>query len=284
MVLVGDATPMLCYDDGSITDPEALQSMDGAGYLAYGYQYNYQPQMLLEKEALLGNHPWAIPMAGVLGDVPGNATAFATDGAVSSSTSQSSELTFDGHGEGYCAPWIDATDQFSYGLAPRHPAGSATPDCFSFGGSNSMAAEASQKRPRAHAPSQQLGAEQETITTPKKQCGGDRRATKPAKTPTVTPTTEPQSLAAKNRRERISERLRALQELVPNGGKVDMVTMLDKAITYVKFMQLQIKVLETDAFWPSHGGKAPEMCQVKEALDAILVSSSLSQPNISRLN
>lgn len=33
-----------------------------------------------------------------------------------------------------------------------------------------------------------------------------------------------------------------LQELVPNGGKVDTVTMLDKAITYVKFMQLQLKV------------------------------------------
>jgi hypothetical protein len=45
-----------------------------------------------------------------------------------------------------------------------------------------------------------------------------------------------------NRRERIGERLRALQELVPNGSKVDMVTMLDKAITYVKFMQLQLTV------------------------------------------
>ena len=45
-----------------------------------------------------------------------------------------------------------------------------------------------------------------------------------------------------SRRERIGERLRVLQELVPNGSKVDMVTMLDKAITYVKFMQLQLTV------------------------------------------
>jgi hypothetical protein len=45
-----------------------------------------------------------------------------------------------------------------------------------------------------------------------------------------------------NRREKISERLRTLQELVPNGTKVDMVTMLEKAITYVKFLQLQVKV------------------------------------------
>jgi hypothetical protein len=45
-----------------------------------------------------------------------------------------------------------------------------------------------------------------------------------------------------NRRERISERLRTLQELVPNGTKVDLVTMLEKAISYVKFLQLQVKV------------------------------------------
>jgi len=47
-----------------------------------------------------------------------------------------------------------------------------------------------------------------------------------------------------NRRERISERLRTLQELVPNGTKVDLVTMLEKAISYVKFLQLQVKVLD----------------------------------------
>lgn len=75
-----------------------------------------------------------------------------------------------------------------------------------------------------------------------------------------------------NRRERISERLKILQELVPNGSKVrhwsywcdisncnlfivkagndlcpclaqvDLVTMLEKAISYVKFLQLQVKV------------------------------------------
>ena len=77
-----------------------------------------------------------------------------------------------------------------------------------------------------------------------------------------------------NRRERISERLRTLQELVPNGTKVDLVTMLEKAISYVKFLQLQVKVLATDEFWPAQGGKAPEISQVREALDAILLSAS----------
>lgn len=49
-------------------------------------------------------------------------------------------------------------------------------------------------------------------------------------------------LRVQTRRERISERLRTLQELVPNGTKVDLVTMLEKAISYVKFLQLQVKV------------------------------------------
>ncbi|KAI8534577.1 hypothetical protein RHMOL_Rhmol10G0101400 [Rhododendron molle] len=75
-----------------------------------------------------------------------------------------------------------------------------------------------------------------------------------------------------NRRERITERLKVLQELVPNGSKVDLVTMLEKAISYVKFLQLQVKVLATDEFWPVRGGKAPDISQVKEAIDSILSS------------
>ncbi|KAL5726705.1 hypothetical protein ACHQM5_009723 [Ranunculus cassubicifolius] len=88
----------------------------------------------------------------------------------------------------------------------------------------------------------------------------------------IIPSKDPQSIAAKNRRERISERLKVLQDLVPNGSKVDLVTMLEKAISYVKFLQLQVKVLATDEFWPAQGGKAPEISQVKEAIDAILSS------------
>ncbi|XP_072964271.1 transcription factor RHD6-like [Typha angustifolia] len=107
------------------------------------------------------------------------------------------------------------------------------------------------------------------MQTPKKQCGSNRKAK--AKT-TTSPSKDPQSVAAKNRRERISERLKILQDLVPNGTKVDLVTMLEKAISYVKFLQLQVKVLATDEFWPAQGGKAPELSQVKEAIDAILSS------------
>ncbi|KAK7283257.1 hypothetical protein RIF29_12662 [Crotalaria pallida] len=61
--------------------------------------------------------------------------------------------------------------------------------------------------------------------------------------------TDPQSLYARKRRERINERLRILQNLVPNGTKVDISTMLEEAIRYVKFLQLQIKLLSSDDLW-----------------------------------
>ncbi|XP_057502739.1 transcription factor RSL2-like [Actinidia eriantha] len=61
--------------------------------------------------------------------------------------------------------------------------------------------------------------------------------------------TDPQSLYARKRREKINERLRILQNLVPNGTKVDISTMLEEAVHYVKFLQLQIKLLSSDDLW-----------------------------------
>ncbi|KAE8786236.1 transcription factor PIF3-like [Hordeum vulgare] len=43
------------------------------------------------------------------------------------------------------------------------------------------------------------------------------------------------------RREKINDKLRVLQKLVPNGTKVDLSTMLEEAVLYVKFLQLRIK-------------------------------------------
>ncbi|KAG2629569.1 hypothetical protein PVAP13_3KG464600 [Panicum virgatum] len=59
-----------------------------------------------------------------------------------------------------------------------------------------------------------------------------------------------QSCYAKQmRRERINSRLRILQELIPNGKKVDISTMLDEAVQYVKFLHMQIKLLSSDELW-----------------------------------
>ncbi|KAG8072084.1 hypothetical protein GUJ93_ZPchr0006g45976 [Zizania palustris] len=210
--------------------------------------------------------------------------------------------------EAGCDAWIEAMDQgYADGEAPYSAATAdvafdAASGCFSLtergsgagrqfgllfpstsGGASSvraLPARVSQKRAYVVA---QAGSESQTTVSPtkKKQCGGSRKTTKAKSSPTTPTKDPPQSLAAKNRRERISERLRILQELVPNGTKVDLVTMLEKAISYVKFLQLQVKVLATDEFWPAQGGKAPEISQVKEALDAILSSST---PLMGQLN
>ncbi|KAI5077354.1 hypothetical protein GOP47_0007178 [Adiantum capillus-veneris] len=55
--------------------------------------------------------------------------------------------------------------------------------------------------------------------------------------------TDPHSIAERNRRERIADRMKALQELVPNANKTDKASMLDEIIEYVRFLQLQVKIL-----------------------------------------
>ncbi|XP_050220007.1 uncharacterized protein LOC126670347 [Mercurialis annua] len=55
--------------------------------------------------------------------------------------------------------------------------------------------------------------------------------------------TDPHSIAERLRREKIAERMKNLQELVPNSSKVDKASMLDEIIDYVKYLQLQVKVL-----------------------------------------
>ncbi|MCO5584733.1 hypothetical protein L7F22_038665 [Adiantum nelumboides] len=80
--------------------------------------------------------------------------------------------------------------------------------------------------------------------TSSRRGGGGRRglALKPgARNSSVS--TEPQSVAARQRRGRIREKLAELQGMVPGGGSMDTAALLEEAATYVAFLQAEVQAL-----------------------------------------
>uniref|UniRef100_A0A0E0E792 BHLH domain-containing protein n=2 Tax=Oryza meridionalis TaxID=40149 RepID=A0A0E0E792_9ORYZ len=70
--------------------------------------------------------------------------------------------------------------------------------------------------------------------------------TRPSKRPAAkrrTRAAEVHNLSERRRRDRINEKLRALQELVPHCNKTDKASILDEAIEYLKSLQMQIQIM-----------------------------------------
>ncbi|CAI9783573.1 unnamed protein product [Fraxinus pennsylvanica] len=66
----------------------------------------------------------------------------------------------------------------------------------------------------------------------------------------------PSSTLARQRRQRISDKTRCLQKLLPWDKRMDMATMLEETYKYIKFLQAQSSVLQS---MPSNTGAAPPL-------------------------
>ncbi|XP_055826440.1 transcription factor HEC2-like [Solanum dulcamara] len=73
-----------------------------------------------------------------------------------------------------------------------------------------------------------------------------------------------QSVPARHRREKISERIRIFQRLDPGGTKKDTTSMLDEVVHYVKFLKKQLKLLQQPVVaWCNDDNNRPMMSRMK---------------------
>ncbi|KAJ7570481.1 hypothetical protein O6H91_01G121800 [Diphasiastrum complanatum] len=86
---------------------------------------------------------------------------------------------------------------------------------------------------------------------------------------------EVHNLSERRRRDRINEKMRALQELIPNSNKTDKASMLDEAIEYLKMLQSQIQIMSMGS-----GMTVPPLI-VPAGLQQLRVPQMAHVPNVS---
>nr|VDC64280.1 unnamed protein product [Brassica rapa] len=118
--------------------------------------------------------------------------------------------------------------------------------CSSVGSGNSLdgASESpSLSVKRKHSDVQDIDCHSEDVEG---ESGDGRKEAAPSRTGTGSKrsrSAEVHNLSERRRRDRINEKMRALQELIPNCNKVDKASMLDEAIEYLKSLQLQVQIM-----------------------------------------
>ncbi|THU47560.1 hypothetical protein C4D60_Mb09t16850 [Musa balbisiana] len=119
------------------------------------------------------------------------------------------------------------------------------------------------------------GAQSQAVLANASGCNG---AAKPRARARRGQATDPHSIAERLRREKIAERMKNLQELVPSSNKTDKASMLDEIIEYVKFLQLQVKVLSMSRLGAT-GAVVPLLTdtQTEGSGSLLLWSSSVGQ-------
>ncbi|CAD6206922.1 unnamed protein product [Miscanthus lutarioriparius] len=99
-------------------------------------------------------------------------------------------------------------------------------------------------RDDSDSPSEDAECEEATEETKPSRRHGPKRRTRAA---------EVHNLSERRRRDRINEKMRALQELIPHCNKTDKASILDETIEYLKSLQMQVQIM-----WMT-SGMAPMM-------------------------
>ncbi|KAM0822874.1 hypothetical protein ACQ4PT_071231 [Festuca glaucescens] len=95
--------------------------------------------------------------------------------------------------------------------------------------------------------------------------------------------TDPHSITERLRREKISDRMKNLQELVPNSNKTDKASMLEEIIEYIKFLQLQTKVLSMSRLGATEA-VVPLLMESQDETSGLLLGSPRSRSQLDEDN